>query len=115
MQYYSKSFLLILYNYVDYVLSIIMIFQDKDNTAELNNTEVFVKDPNNVATVLSLLEERDYYVRYSTTQFVTTLLTNKSAGLQDAILLSPMGILRLMDLLGITTLIYCFSYVFSWI
>ena len=39
-------------------------------------------------------------LRYSTTQFVTTLLNNKSSGLQDAILLSPMGILRLMDLLG---------------
>lgn len=64
-----------------------------------------LQDPNNLATVLGLLEEKDYYLRYYTTQFVNTLLKNKSAALQDAILLSPMGTLRLMDLLGILSFV----------
>lgn len=62
------------------------------------NADIF-QDANNVAIVLGLLEEKDYYIRYYTTQLVTILLTNKSDDLQNAILQSPMGISRLMDLL----------------
>lgn len=63
------------------------------------NTEEFVQDPGNIATLLDLLEEKTGYVRLHSAELLRTLLTNKEGQLQEIILRSHMGIPRIMDLL----------------
>ncbi|KAI8146809.1 p115 like vesicle tethering protein [Fennellomyces sp. T-0311] len=63
-------------------------------------TDMFLKDSPNVAIVLDVLEEFDFYVRYSAIKFLATLSYNRNAGIQQCILTSPMGITRLVDLLN---------------
>ncbi|KAJ3195898.1 hypothetical protein HK101_010730 [Irineochytrium annulatum] len=62
-------------------------------------SEIFVKTPSNVALLLDILEESDYYVRFNTVQLLSTLLQNLGDRLHESILTSPLGISRLMDLL----------------
>ncbi len=62
-------------------------------------TEIFIKDPNNTAALLSILEEPDFYVRYQTVELLSTVLANNPEQLQDAVLTAPMGLSRLIDLL----------------
>ncbi|XP_078317868.1 general vesicular transport factor p115-like [Crassostrea virginica] len=63
-------------------------------------TEIFTKKQENVSLLLSLLEEYDFHVRWPTVKLLTILLTNKGKDLQEAILVSPMGVSKLMDLLS---------------
>ncbi|KAJ8315913.1 hypothetical protein KUTeg_006547 [Tegillarca granosa] len=63
-------------------------------------TEIFVKHHENVSLLLSLLEEYDFHVRWPTVKLLTILLTNRSKDLQECILVSPMGVSKLMDLLS---------------
>jgi hypothetical protein len=56
-------------------------------------TEIFTKDFSNVALLLDVLEETDFYSRYETIQLLNTLLKNSNV-LHDAVLASPMGISR---------------------
>ena len=49
--------------------------------------------------MLSLLAETDFHVRFNDIDLIKVLLKNKRKPLQDAILTSPMGVSRLMDLL----------------
>ena len=56
-------------------------------------TEILLKDSQNVALLLDILEETDFYIRFETIQLFNTLLKNSSV-LHDAILASPMGISR---------------------
>ncbi|XP_062579947.1 general vesicular transport factor p115-like isoform X1 [Saccostrea cucullata] len=63
-------------------------------------TEIFTKKKENVSLLLSLLEEYDFHVRWPTVKLLTILLTNKGKELQEAILVSPMGVSKLMDLLS---------------
>ncbi|XP_071107811.1 general vesicular transport factor p115-like [Haliotis cracherodii] len=63
-------------------------------------TEIFIKQSENVSLLLSLLEEYDFHVRWPTVKLLTVLLTNKSKHLQECILVSPMGVSKLMDLLS---------------
>ncbi len=62
-------------------------------------SEIYMKDPTNVSLLLDLLEESDFYVRFNIIQFLGTLVKNSPSLLQDAILASPMGVGRLLDLL----------------
>eukprot|EP00842_Homolaphlyctis_polyrhiza_P006543 jgi/Hompol1/6890/HPOL_002507-RA len=62
-------------------------------------TETYIEDATNVTLLLDLLAEMDFYVRYDLLQFLTTLLENSGAKLQECILTSPVGISRLIDLL----------------
>ncbi|KAJ3062640.1 hypothetical protein HDU98_001479, partial [Podochytrium sp. JEL0797] len=62
-------------------------------------TEVYTKDPTNVTILLEILEEFEFYIRFNTIQFLTTLLENYGERLQECVLTSPIGISRLMDLL----------------
>lgn len=52
-----------------------------------------------MTVLLDILEEYDFYVRFSTVKLLATLLTNRSARLQECILTAPMGMSRLIDLL----------------
>ena len=63
-------------------------------------TEEFIKNPENLTMLLNLLEDFDFHVRRPTTCLITTLLMNKLAAVQEAVLVSPMGISRIMDLLS---------------
>lgn len=65
-------------------------------------TEMFIKDAPNVALVLSYLEEFDFRVRWPAIRLLTTLLDFKPKELQEIVLVSPMGISKLMDLLSDT-------------
>ncbi|XP_062903021.1 general vesicular transport factor p115 isoform X2 [Mobula hypostoma] len=63
-------------------------------------TEVFIKHQENVTLLLSLLEEFDFHVRWPTVKLLTALLKNLGAQVQQIILVSPMGVSRMMDLLA---------------
>lgn len=62
-------------------------------------TEMFIKTPDNVTTVLSFLEEFDFKVRWPAVRLLTSLLANRHKDIQEIILVSPMAVSRLMDLL----------------
>ena len=63
-------------------------------------TEMFIKNPENVTLVLGFLEEYDFRVRWPAVKFLTSLLASKPKEIQDTILVSPMGVSKLMDLLS---------------
>lgn len=63
-------------------------------------TEMFIKDQENVVMVLGYLEEFDFRVRWPAVKLLTSLLENKPKEIQDIILVSPMGVSKLMDLLA---------------
>jgi len=63
-------------------------------------TEMFIKTPEHVSSVMDYLEEYDFRVRRAAIQLITTLIANKTRELQEQILVSPMGVSKLMDLLS---------------
>ncbi|KAJ2945386.1 hypothetical protein O0L34_g189 [Tuta absoluta] len=63
-------------------------------------TEMFIKDHHNIQLVLDLLDEYDFRVRLSAVQLLTSLLTNRPKDIQEIILVKPMGVSKMMDLLG---------------
>lgn len=79
---------------------------EEEHDGRINNlnvgeqfTEMFVKNPENVSLVLGFLEEYDFRVRWPAVKLLTSLLANKPKEIQDIILVSPMGVSKLMDLL----------------
>lgn len=78
--------------------------EERDNPTVSANigeqfTEMFIKSPENVTTVLSFLEEFDFKVRWPAVRLLTSLLANRHKDIQEIILVSPMAVSRLMDLL----------------
>ncbi|KAH0923810.1 hypothetical protein HID58_023828 [Brassica napus] len=67
--------------------------------AALMNSDLLSREAEHITLLLSLLEEEDFYVRYYTLQILTALLMNSQNRLQEAILTTPRGITRLMDML----------------
>uniref|UniRef100_A0A3Q3FLC3 General vesicular transport factor p115 n=1 Tax=Labrus bergylta TaxID=56723 RepID=A0A3Q3FLC3_9LABR len=63
-------------------------------------TEMFIQDPEHVTLLLTLLEDFDFHVRWPGVKLLTALLKNQGVQLQGIILVSPMGVSRLMDLLA---------------
>ncbi|XP_017263516.1 general vesicular transport factor p115 isoform X1 [Kryptolebias marmoratus] len=63
-------------------------------------TEKLIEDPEHVTLLLTLLEEFDFHVRWPGVKLLTALLKNQGAQVQGIILVSPMGVSRLMDLLA---------------
>ncbi|KAK5865631.1 hypothetical protein PBY51_019885 [Eleginops maclovinus] len=63
-------------------------------------TEQFIQDPEHITLILSLLEEFDFHVRWPGVKLLTALLKNQGVQVQGIILVSPMGVSRLMDLLA---------------
>ncbi|KAL1834785.1 hypothetical protein ACET3Z_004436 [Daucus carota] len=66
---------------------------------DIMNTDLLSREAESISLLLSLLSEEDFYVRYYTLQLLTALLTNSRNRLQEAILTTPRGITRLMDML----------------
>lgn len=62
-------------------------------------TEMFLKNPENVTLILSFLEEYDFRVRWPAVKLLNSLTSSKPKEIQDIILVSPMGVSKLMDLL----------------
>ncbi|XP_069023107.1 general vesicular transport factor p115 isoform X5 [Embiotoca jacksoni] len=63
-------------------------------------TDKFIEDPEHITLLLTLLEEFDFHVRWPGVKLLTALLKNQGIQLQGIILVSPMGVSRLMDLLA---------------
>lgn len=79
--------------------------EETDNPAVSVNvgeqfTEMFIKVHDHVTLIMTYLEEYDFRVRRSAIQLITTLIANKTRDLQEIILVSPMGVSKLMDLLS---------------
>ncbi|XP_041981790.1 general vesicular transport factor p115 [Aricia agestis] len=83
-------------------------FEDEENKPNIppnigeQFTEMFIKDPHNIQLVLDLLDEYDFRVRLSAVQLLISLLTNRTKDIQEIILDKPMGVSKMMDLLGDT-------------
>ncbi|XP_019718079.1 general vesicular transport factor p115 isoform X2 [Hippocampus comes] len=63
-------------------------------------TEAFIQEPEHTTLLLTMLEEFDFHVRWPAVKLLTALLRNQCVQLQSIILVSPMGVSRLMDLLA---------------
>lgn len=63
------------------------------------NSELLAREHGSASLLLSLLEEEDFYVRYHTLRLLTMLSTNSSVRLQEAVLATPQGLTRLMDMM----------------
>lgn len=69
------------------------------------NAELLARSREHVALLLGLLEDEpvgvaDFYCRYHTVQLLTGLLGHCAGRLQEAILATPMSVVRLTELLG---------------
>lgn len=73
--------------------------KDSDKLGE-RFTEIFIKKKENVGLVLDYLEEFDFHVRWPALQLLLQLLTNKAKDVQEMILVSPMGVSKLIDMLS---------------
>uniref|UniRef100_A0A0K8SE19 Vesicle tethering protein Uso1/P115-like head domain-containing protein n=1 Tax=Lygus hesperus TaxID=30085 RepID=A0A0K8SE19_LYGHE len=84
------------------------LFDEEENSEEQQAllhvgeqfTEMFLKRQENVTLILSFLEEYDFKVRWPALKLLAVLLTNRLRDIQEIILVSPMGVSKLMDLLG---------------
>ncbi|XP_048101403.1 general vesicular transport factor p115 isoform X7 [Alosa alosa] len=74
--------------------------QKQEDDVGAQFTERFIQDPENITLLLTLLEEFDFHVRWPGVKLLTALLKNQCAQVQGIILVSPMGVSRLMDLLA---------------
>ncbi|GIX67470.1 general vesicular transport factor p115 [Caerostris darwini] len=65
-------------------------------------TEIFIKKSENVTLLLDLIEEYDFKVRWPIVRLLSGLLSHRPKELQECILISRLGVSRLMDLLSDT-------------
>ncbi|KAK3922841.1 General vesicular transport factor p115 [Frankliniella fusca] len=76
------------------------VYQSSKTSLGEQFTEIFMKQTDNIGLVLGFLEEYDFQVRWPALKLLTSLIHNRPRDLQDIILVSPMGVSKLMDLLG---------------
>ena len=62
-------------------------------------TEIIAKKSDNLTMLLSFMEEYDFRIRLPVIRLVTNLLMNRPKEVQEILLVSPMGISKIMDLL----------------
>lgn len=62
-------------------------------------TEILIKNPENITTILGFLEDYDFRVRWPAIKLLTGLLANRHKSVQEIVLVSPMALSKLMDLL----------------
>ncbi|XP_015262756.1 PREDICTED: general vesicular transport factor p115 isoform X2 [Gekko japonicus] len=74
--------------------------QKQTEDLESQFTEIFIKQQENVTLLLTYLEEFDFHVRRPGVKLLTALLKQQGPQVQQVILVSPMGVSRLMDLLA---------------
>lgn len=83
-----------------YVNSILVDKHGANNKVGEQFTEIFIKNADSVGLVLGLLEEFEFKVRWPALKLLMHLSTNRLKHIQEIILVSPMGVSKLMDLLG---------------
>ncbi|XP_051560979.1 general vesicular transport factor p115 isoform X2 [Myxocyprinus asiaticus] len=74
--------------------------QKQEDDLGVQFTDKFIQEMENITLLLTLLEEFDFHVRWPGVKLLTALLKNQCAQVQGIILVSPMGVSRLMDLLA---------------
>ncbi|KAI5625226.1 general vesicular transport factor p115 [Silurus asotus] len=74
--------------------------RQEDDDDGVQFADRFIQDQENVTLLLSLLEEFDFHVRWPGVKLLTALLKCQCAQVQGIVLISPMGVSRLMDLLA---------------
>ena len=74
--------------------------EDKLSRPEIQFSEAIVQKQENITLLLNLLEDFEFNVRRPTTVLLWVLFQNKRAEMQDAILVIPQGISRVIDLLS---------------
>ncbi|XP_066922290.1 general vesicular transport factor p115-like [Clytia hemisphaerica] len=74
----------------------------QDDELALQFAEIFLKNTENIPTLLALLEEYDFRVRWPTVRLLSLLLESRALQIQQIVLVSPLGVSRLMDLLSDT-------------
>ncbi|KAG1714454.1 General vesicular transport factor p115 [Nymphon striatum] len=82
-----------------------MDYSDEESSPDMKEiggqfTEIFIKKPENVTYVLELLQEYDFHVRWPAVKLLTNLSRHQPKDLQECVLVSPMGLSKLMDLLS---------------
>lgn len=84
------------------LLFILKFFLPWKNNEKIINCNKLIEPPDSIHCTNrnSILQEYDFHVRWPTVKLLTILLTNKGKDLQEAILVSPMGVSKLMDLLS---------------
>ncbi|XP_060522041.1 general vesicular transport factor p115 [Cylas formicarius] len=89
------------------ITSVDVFEEEQDSSMAMPNinvgeqfAEMFLKNADNVGIVLGFLEEYDFRVRWPAVRLLTSLTTCKPKEIQDIILVSPMGVSKLMDLLA---------------
>lgn len=91
---------------VGYAVESLWNIMDSQQSPELESsvavqmTKAFVKMSEHVTMILNLLEDFDFQVRRPATCLLTAMLKNNLTEVQEAVLVSPMGISRIMDLLS---------------
>lgn len=73
--------------------------ETEDSKMSIQFSEDFVRKSENITLLLNLLEDFDFQVRRPTVCLLTALMLNKLTEMQEAILVSPMAISKVMDLL----------------
>lgn len=88
--------------YIEYLLCFSFLVEKHGPTNKIGEqfTEIFIKQPDSVSQVLAFLEEFDFRVRWPALKLMTHLLANRPKDIQEIILVSPMGVSKLMDLLS---------------
>ena len=71
-----------------------------DASTAVEMTKAFVKTAEHVTMILNLLEDFEFQVRRPATCLLTAMLKNCLSEVQEAVLVTPMGISRIMDLLS---------------
>lgn len=97
---FSDIDILILTDWFDSIAFVSVDKHDSKNKIGEQFTEIFIKHPDSVGLVLTFLEEFDFRVRWPALKLLTYLLDNRSKDIQEIILISPMGVSKLMDLLS---------------
>lgn len=91
---------------VGYAVESLWNVMDSQQSPELESstavqaTKAFMKTTEHVTMILNLLEDFEFQVRRPATCLLTAMLKNNLAEMQEAVLVSPMGISRIMDLLS---------------
>jgi len=62
-------------------------------------TEIVCKRSDNITLFLTIMEEYDFRIRLPVIRLLTNLLVNRPKEIQEILLVSPLGISKIMDLL----------------
>ena len=80
------------------LLQTVTVGSDAERDPGALNAELLCRDARSLPLVLQLLEDDDFYVRLHALQLLCGILASKEHAVHAAVLASPLGVLRLLDL-----------------